>query len=102
MYFSTSSLPFPPCVPLIFYDLPPSTFRSSSLVKLIVRVQYFEGRLYLLDGRFDQIHALCIDLAVISYPPEQQQAQLPNQVSFNRKKTRCNQLRNQMIFFRMI
>ena len=70
-------------VPLMFEYSPPSTFRSSSLVKLNVRVDCFEDCLYLLGGRFVQLHTLCVDLAHISHTPEQD-VQLPSQVGFNR------------------
>jgi hypothetical protein len=68
-------------VPLFFNDPPPPTFRSSTLLKLNVRLQCFEDCLSLLDGRFDQLHTLYVNLTHIRTPQE-----MENQVSFTRKK----------------
>ncbi|UJR23220.1 hypothetical protein I4U23_026239 [Adineta vaga] len=40
----------------------PSTFRSSTLLKLDIKLQCFDDCLILLDGRFNQLHTLHIDL----------------------------------------
>ncbi|CAF1468157.1 unnamed protein product [Rotaria sordida] len=47
---------------LCFDDLPPTTFRSSTLLKLNIRVQWFKDCLYILDGRFSQLHTLNVDM----------------------------------------
>ncbi|CAF3169701.1 unnamed protein product [Rotaria sp. Silwood2] len=49
-------------VRLFFDDPPPPTFRSSTLLKLNVRLQCFADCLYLLDGRFSQLHTLYVVL----------------------------------------
>ncbi|CAM4837432.1 unnamed protein product [Rotaria magnacalcarata] len=60
------------------------TFRSSTLLKLYIRVQCFEDCLYLLDGRFDQLHTLYIDLSHIHRPEEIiNQNNLPNLKCFS-------------------
>jgi hypothetical protein len=66
---------------LCLYDDHPffSSFRSSTLRILNVRLLTFRDCLYLLDGRFDQLHTLIVDLANVR-PPEEVQ----NQVSFTK------------------
>ncbi|CAF1219115.1 unnamed protein product [Adineta steineri] len=51
------------------YPLYPN-FRSSTLLKLIISVRSFDDCLHLLDGRFDQLHTLYVDLAYICRPYE--------------------------------
>ncbi|CAF4842747.1 unnamed protein product, partial [Rotaria sp. Silwood2] len=55
-------------LPLYFADPPSHTFRSSTLLKLNVRIQSFDDCLYLLDGRFNQLHTLYVDLTSIHRP----------------------------------
>ncbi|CAF3298751.1 unnamed protein product [Rotaria sp. Silwood2] len=47
---------------LFFDDPPPPTFRSSTLLKLSVRLQGIDDCLHLLDGRFNQLHTVYVDL----------------------------------------
>ncbi|CAF2959730.1 unnamed protein product [Rotaria sp. Silwood2] len=64
---------------LYFDDAFLPTFRSSTLLKLNIRVECFEDCLYLLDGRFNQLHTLYVDLVNMSDVPEiQNQSDLPN------------------------
>jgi hypothetical protein len=65
---------------LSFFEPPLPTFRSSTLLKLNIRIQRFDDCLYLLDGRFNQLHTLYVDLTHI-YPPHD----IQNQVSFIKK-----------------
>ncbi len=57
-----------------------STFRSSTLLELRVRIQCFDDCLYLLDGRFSQLHTLYVDFTHIRHPEE-----IENKVSCTRK-----------------
>ncbi|CAF2819760.1 unnamed protein product [Rotaria sp. Silwood2] len=71
-------------VPLLFDDAFLPTFRSSTLLKLKIRVQCFDDCLYLLDGRFNQLHTLCIDLVHIHQPDQiKNQGNLPNLKCFS-------------------
>ncbi|CAF2141767.1 unnamed protein product [Rotaria magnacalcarata] len=55
----------------LFFDDPPlSTFRSATLLKLNIRLQCFDDCLYLLDGRFNQLQILYVDLIHIRPPHE--------------------------------
>jgi hypothetical protein len=56
------------------------TFRSSTLLELNIRVECIDDCLYLLDGRFNQLHTLHVDIRDI-YPSDD----IKNQVSFARK-----------------
>jgi hypothetical protein len=71
-------------VPLLLDDPHLPTFRSSTLRKLNVRLQSFDDCLYLLDGRFNQLHTLYVDLTHMR-PSEE----IQNQVSFKRKTLCC-------------
>ncbi|CAF4481158.1 unnamed protein product, partial [Rotaria sp. Silwood2] len=66
-------------VRLLHYIQSP-TFSSSSLLILNIKVQNFSGCLYILDGRFDQLHTLYIELANIFLPGEkfEKQKRIPN------------------------
>ncbi|CAM4834649.1 unnamed protein product [Rotaria magnacalcarata] len=71
-------------IPLLFDDAFLPTFRSSTLLKLKIRVQCFDDCLYLLDGRFNQLHTLCVDLTHINEPDEiKNQGNLPNLKCFS-------------------
>ncbi|CAF4656270.1 unnamed protein product, partial [Rotaria sp. Silwood2] len=71
-------------LPLYFADPPSHTFRSSTLLKLNVRIQSFDDCLYLLDGRFNQLHTLYVDLTSIHRPNHiQNQGNLPNLKCFS-------------------
>ncbi|CAF2601687.1 unnamed protein product [Rotaria sp. Silwood2] len=71
-------------VRLLFDDEFLPTFRSSTLLKLNIRVQCFDDCLYLLDGRFNQLHTLCVDLVHINHPEEiKNQGDLPNLKCFS-------------------
>ncbi|CAF1473281.1 unnamed protein product [Adineta steineri] len=50
------------CVRLNFDDPLILNFRSSTLLYLDVKVQSYDDCLYLLDGRFNQLHTLIIDV----------------------------------------
>ncbi len=45
---------------LSFNEFP--TVASSTLLELHVCLRYFDDCLYLLDGRFNQLHTFCVDL----------------------------------------
>jgi hypothetical protein len=81
----------------LFFNYPTfPDFRSSTLLKLDIRVQCFDDCLRLLDGRFYQLHTLYIDLVQIR-PPQV----IENQVG-SIKKFLCCQITNQILFFRVI
>ncbi|CAF4539221.1 unnamed protein product [Rotaria sp. Silwood2] len=64
----------------LLFDIPSSSFSSSSLLVLNIKVQTFAMCLYLLDGRFDQLQTLYIELANI-FPPSEEiknQRKIPN------------------------
>jgi hypothetical protein len=64
--------------------LGPPTFFSSSLTTLHINVEDFDDCLYLLDGRFEQLHTLYIDIHFF-WPPS---STIHNQVdNFSSKKT---------------
>ena len=63
-------------VPL-FFDLPSPKLSSSTLLVLNIKVQNFFMCLYLLDGRFNQLHTFHIELINI-HPPREA---IENQVS---------------------
>jgi hypothetical protein len=67
-------------VRLNFGDLSLPNFRSSTLLKLNIKVHCFDDFLYLLDGRFNQLHTLYVDLVHIRRPEE-----IKNEVSLKRK-----------------
>ncbi|CAF0733371.1 unnamed protein product [Rotaria sordida] len=48
------------------FKIPSPNFSSSSLLVLNIKVQTFDVCLYILDGRFEQLHTLHIELANIS------------------------------------
>ncbi|CAF4065283.1 unnamed protein product [Rotaria sordida] len=64
----------------LLFDIPSSSFSSSSLLVLNIKVQTFDICLYLLDGRFDQLHTLNIELANIFRPSREieNQRKIPN------------------------
>ncbi|CAM4793396.1 unnamed protein product [Rotaria magnacalcarata] len=64
----------------LLFDVPFPTFSSSSLLVLKVKVQTFDVCLYILDGRFEQLHTLDIELANLFPPLEEieNQRKLPN------------------------
>ncbi|CAF4179368.1 unnamed protein product [Adineta steineri] len=58
--------------------------RCSTLLKLIVSVKIFDDCLYLLDGRYDQLHTFHVDLATILFPDDSiNQDHLPNLKCFS-------------------
>ncbi|CAF1531691.1 unnamed protein product [Rotaria sordida] len=64
---------------LCFNDPLPSNIYSSSVSILNIRVQCFDDCLYLLDGRFNQLHTLYVDLVNLSCLDEtENQGNLPN------------------------
>ncbi|CAF4204874.1 unnamed protein product [Rotaria sordida] len=71
-------------VRLNFNDLLYPNFRSSTLLKLIINVYSFDDCLYLLDGRFDQLHTFHVDLANVLCSDEiKNQGNLPNLKCFS-------------------
>ncbi len=48
----------------------PSTFFSSSLMELHINVCNFTDCLYLLDGRFKQLHTFCVNVDQFRLPSE--------------------------------
>ena len=63
------------------FDVRFPTFSSSSLLVLKIKVQTFDVCLYILDGRFEQLHTLDIELANL-FPPLED---IENQVRFTRE-----------------
>jgi len=63
--------------------------RCSTLLKLIISVQSFDDCLYLLDGRYDQLHTFHVDLGDISFPDV-----AINQVSFTKKLPSCERIKH--------
>lgn len=49
-------------VHLLFHNPFYPNIRCSTLLKLIITVQDFDDCLYLLDGRYDQLHTIHVDL----------------------------------------
>ncbi|CAF3775208.1 unnamed protein product [Rotaria sordida] len=69
---------------LLFDDPPPPTFHSSTLQKLNIKIQCFDDCLYFLDGRFNQLNTLFVDLLSIRLPEEiHNQSDLPNLKCFS-------------------
>ncbi|CAF3060492.1 unnamed protein product [Rotaria sp. Silwood2] len=68
------------CVRLHFDDFQLPKIRSSTLMKFNIRVHTFDDCLYLLDGRFNQLHTLYVDADDIFCVDE-----IKNQVRFTRK-----------------
>ncbi|CAF4175334.1 unnamed protein product, partial [Rotaria sordida] len=67
----------------LLFNIPSSSFSSSSLLVLNIKVQTFDMCLYLLDGRFEQLRTLYIELANILSPSEiENQRKIPNLKSF--------------------
>ncbi len=64
----------------LLFDFPSVNFFSSTLWVLNIKIQCFRVCLYLLDGRFNRLHTLIVELANL-YPTED----IENQVSFRRK-----------------
>ncbi|CAF5105652.1 unnamed protein product, partial [Rotaria sp. Silwood1] len=65
----------------LLFNIPSPSFSSSSLLVLNIKVQTFDVCLYLLDGRFEQLRTLYIELAKIFSPS----GEIENQVNFTRK-----------------
>jgi hypothetical protein len=68
------------CVRLNFDDPLILNFRSSTLLYLDIKVQSYDDCLYLLDGRFNQLHTLIIDVV-----NSLNTGAVDNQVSFVKK-----------------
>ncbi|CAF1221648.1 unnamed protein product [Rotaria sordida] len=67
----------------LLFNIPSSSFSSSSLLVLNIKVQTFDMCLYLLDGRFEQLRTLYTELANILSPSEiENQRKIPNLKSF--------------------
>ncbi|CAF4188409.1 unnamed protein product, partial [Rotaria sordida] len=67
----------------LLFNIPSSSFSSSSLLVLNIKVQTFDMCLYLLNGRFEQLRTLYIELANILSPSEiENQRKIPNLKSF--------------------
>jgi hypothetical protein len=76
-------------IDLIFYDasyrdisrlmlgVPSVKFSSSTLLTLNIKVHHFDDCLYILDGRFNKLHTLYIDLIKI----DPSSREIENQVS---------------------
>jgi hypothetical protein len=56
------------CRTSLFLHLPPTAYISSSLLKLQIYVETFVDCLYVLDGRFDSLSTLIIDVGQIFDP----------------------------------
>jgi len=78
LMFSESS--YENIVPL-FFDVPFRSFSSSNLLLLNIKVQSFSQFVYLVDGRFNQLHTLIVDLI----NPADSTELIENKVSFKRK-----------------
>ncbi|CAF0723902.1 unnamed protein product [Rotaria sp. Silwood1] len=57
--------PFPTCYQELSFKNSPPTLYSSTLLELYVNVTYFTDCLYLLDGRFNQLHTLYVKISWI-------------------------------------
>ncbi|CAF4605006.1 unnamed protein product, partial [Rotaria sp. Silwood2] len=55
----------------LLFKIPSPNFSSSSLLVLNIKVQTFDVCLYILDGRFEQLHTLHIELANTSSPSKE-------------------------------
>ncbi|CAF4314197.1 unnamed protein product [Rotaria sp. Silwood2] len=53
------------CMEFSFFELPSTTFVSSSLTKLVITLYTFDDCLYLLDGRLKHLSILSIDIVKI-------------------------------------
>ncbi|CAF1629902.1 unnamed protein product [Rotaria magnacalcarata] len=64
----------------LLFDTPPHRFSSSTLLVLNIQVQCFYPCLCILDGRFNQLHTLVIELANIFRPNKniQNKVKIPN------------------------
>ncbi|CAF1533373.1 unnamed protein product, partial [Rotaria sp. Silwood1] len=64
----------------LLFNIPSPSFSSSSLLVLNIKVQTFDVCLYLLDGRFEQLRTLYIELAKIFSPSGEieNQRKIPN------------------------
>ncbi|CAF1278671.1 unnamed protein product [Rotaria sordida] len=71
-------------IPLFFADPPSHTFRSSTFLKLNIRIYSFDDCLYFLDGHFNQLRTLYVDLIHIerSYN-NQNKGDVPNLKCFH-------------------
>ncbi|CAF1500610.1 unnamed protein product [Adineta steineri] len=67
-------------VQLTFHNPFFPNIRFSTLLKLIIRVESINDRLYLLDGRYNQLHTFHVDILGIAFPNR-----TINQVSFTQK-----------------
>jgi hypothetical protein len=47
------------------FDMPSPNIISSNLLELHIRVTYFTDLLYLLDGRFNQLHTFHVNIMLI-------------------------------------
>jgi hypothetical protein len=65
----------------LLFDFPSPCFSSSTLLVLKIKIQTFSQCLWILDGRFNQLQTLNIDLANIHSPLEE----IENQVSLTNK-----------------
>ena len=77
------------CVRLLFENPPNHSFRSSTLRILNIKLKCFNDCLYLLDGRFNQLHTLIVNFLDIN-----PQDEIPNQVSSTKKSVLPNKKRN--------
>ncbi|CAF0917340.1 unnamed protein product [Rotaria sp. Silwood1] len=69
-------------VPLPFY--PPINFCSSTLLVLNIKIDCFDTCLYLLDGRFNQLHTLIVESANIWTPEKiENQGDIPSLKCFS-------------------
>jgi hypothetical protein len=66
----------------LYFDVPSRSFSSSSLLVLNIKAQSFSQCLYILDGRFNQLHTLTLDL--VNFPSSEELMD-QNEVSLKRK-----------------
>ncbi|CAF1367885.1 unnamed protein product [Rotaria sp. Silwood1] len=66
-------------------DVPSSKFSSSTLLTLNIKAHNFDDFLYILDGRFNNLQSLYIDLIKICFSSKQikNQGKIPNLKCFN-------------------
>ena len=65
MFTNLQSLSFGPssnCYQRFSFDMPFPTVTSSNLLELHILVDHFNDLLYLLDGRFNQLHTLNVNI----------------------------------------
>ncbi|CAF1425397.1 unnamed protein product, partial [Rotaria sordida] len=82
-------LSYKDCVRLNFDDSLHPNICSSTLLQLNIKVQCFNDCLYLLDGRFNQLHTFYVDLVQIRRPHDHRLHEMINQDDLPNLKCFC-------------